>query len=91
MSASAVAANVFTRSGIACALPIVAPIMFHNLGTQWAETLLGCLGALLAPIPICFFIFGPKIRKWSKHTVKDEDVTLAFKDIHEAPGIKQDY
>jgi len=90
VSASAVAANVFTRSAIGASMPIYAAILFHNLGTQWAGTLLGCLGALLAPIPICFYLFGSKIRKWSKHTVKDEDVALAFKDIHEAPELKQD-
>ena len=40
--------------------------MFDNLGIQWAGTLLGCLAAAMVPIPICFYIFGKKLRAKSK-------------------------
>lgn len=40
--------------------------MFNNLGIQWAGTLLGCLAACLVPIPICFYLFGKKLRRKSK-------------------------
>jgi hypothetical protein len=36
--------------------------MFDNLGIEWAATLLGCLAAICVPIPICFYIFGKKLR-----------------------------
>jgi DHA1 family multidrug resistance protein-like MFS transporter len=28
--------------------------MFVNLGVQWAGTLLGCLSAIMIPIPLAF-------------------------------------
>ena len=45
-AASAIAANTFSRSIFGGALPLVAGPMFHNLGTNWACTLLGCLAVL---------------------------------------------
>lgn len=52
-------------------LTIADDLQFHNLGVDWAMTLLGCLTAILFPVPIAFFIFGPKIRSWSKFSVDD--------------------
>jgi hypothetical protein len=40
--------------------------MFENLGIQWASTLVGCLAVLCIPIPICFLLFGKKLRQKSK-------------------------
>jgi hypothetical protein len=40
--------------------------MFNNLGIQWAATLLGCLATLCVPIPVCFYLFGKKLRQKSK-------------------------
>jgi hypothetical protein len=36
--------------------------MFDNLGIEWAATLLGCLAAVCVPIPVCFYLFGKKLR-----------------------------
>jgi DHA1 family multidrug resistance protein-like MFS transporter len=44
--------------------------MFENLGNQWALTLLGCLAALLAPVPVVFYFKGAQIRKVSRYTPK---------------------
>lgn len=40
--------------------------MFDNLGIQWAGTLLGCLAVIMVPIPVCFYLFGAKLREKSK-------------------------
>lgn len=40
--------------------------MFDNLGVQWAGTLLGCLAAILVPIPVLFYLYGAKLREKSK-------------------------
>ena len=40
--------------------------MFDNLGIQWAGTLLGCLATAMVPIPVCFYLFGKKLRAKSK-------------------------
>lgn len=42
--------------------------MFHNLGVNWAATLIGCLGLLMVPIPFLFYIYGPRIRQRGKYT-----------------------
>ncbi|KAJ5781304.1 hypothetical protein N7457_006464 [Penicillium paradoxum] len=68
---SAIAANSFFRSWLAAGFPMFATALFNNLGMSWAMTLLGCLTAALFPVPIMFFIYGPKIRSWSKFTVKE--------------------
>ena len=40
--------------------------MFDALGVNWASTLLGCVAALLVPIPIVFYKYGAKLRQKSK-------------------------
>lgn len=40
--------------------------MFNNLEIQWAGTLLGCLAAIMIPIPVVFYLYGHKIRALSK-------------------------
>jgi DHA1 family multidrug resistance protein-like MFS transporter len=45
--------------------------MFNGMGIQWASTLLGCVAALLVPIPIAFYIWGPRIRKKSAYAPTD--------------------
>jgi DHA1 family multidrug resistance protein-like MFS transporter len=39
--------------------------MFEGMGIQWAATLLGCIAALLVPVPIWFYFKGAKIREKS--------------------------
>ncbi|WVF66242.1 hypothetical protein IAT40_000982 [Kwoniella sp. CBS 6097] len=61
-SASAVAANTFNRSLVGAALPLVAQPLFHNLGVDWACTLLGCLAVLLGGTPFLFYKYGARLR-----------------------------
>ncbi|KAJ7171187.1 MFS general substrate transporter [Mycena filopes] len=65
-SASAFAANTFFRSIVAAAFPLFTVQMFTKLGVNWAATLLGALGLLLAPSPFLFYKYGAQIRKHSK-------------------------
>lgn len=76
VAASAIAANTFVRSGMAAAFPLFAAAMFHNLGVQWAGTLLGCLAAVLAPVPFFFYFYGKKIRAKSMYAVGDDNLDL---------------
>ncbi|WVR03429.1 hypothetical protein IAU60_000420 [Kwoniella sp. DSM 27419] len=61
-AASAVAANTFNRSLLAAALPLCAQPLFHNLGIDWACTLLGCIAVLLGITPFLFYHYGKRIR-----------------------------
>lgn len=57
-AASANSATAFVRAGMAAAFPLFATQLFHNLGVQWAGTLLGCLSVLALPFPFIFYRFG---------------------------------
>ncbi|KAI1858648.1 hypothetical protein JX265_010741 [Neoarthrinium moseri] len=61
-AASAIAGNTFLRSLCGAGFPLFSTYMFNGLGIQWASTLLGCVAALLVPIPVIFYLYGEKIR-----------------------------
>ncbi|KAI0006690.1 MFS general substrate transporter, partial [Xylariaceae sp. FL0662B] len=63
---SALAANVVVRSAVAAAFPLFATPMYVSLGVSWATSLLGFLCLIFIPAPIVFYLFGKKIRGWSK-------------------------
>jgi DHA1 family multidrug resistance protein-like MFS transporter len=65
-AASAIAGNTFLRSLAGAGFPLFATYMFDGLGLQWTLTLLGCVAALLVPIPVIFYVYGARIRTRSK-------------------------
>lgn len=65
-AASAIAGNTFLRSLCGAGFPLFSTYMFNGMGIQWASTLLGCVAAVLAPIPVIFYLYGHKIRAKSK-------------------------
>ncbi|KAK0440401.1 MFS polyamine transporter [Desarmillaria tabescens] len=65
-AASAFAANTIIRSLVAAAFPLFTVQMYHNLGINWASTLVGLIGVVLAPSPFLFYKFGKQIRRHSK-------------------------
>ncbi|KAI9845556.1 MAG: hypothetical protein M1837_004653 [Sclerophora amabilis] len=65
-AASAIAANTVVRSIFGAVFPLFAAAMYHRLGVPWATSLLAFLTVLLLPGPILFWIYGEKIRRWSK-------------------------
>ncbi|KAJ5893702.1 MFS general substrate transporter [Penicillium taxi] len=73
-AASAIAANTFCRSMVAASFPLFSRQMFEGMGVQWASTLLGCVAAVLVPIPIAFLLFGKRLRMKSKFAPISETV-----------------
>ncbi|KAL4790617.1 major facilitator superfamily domain-containing protein [Aspergillus venezuelensis] len=65
-AASALAANSILRSTAGAGFPLFAPYMFNALGVSYTGTLLGCVAAVLMPIPLLFYLHGSKIRSKSK-------------------------
>lgn len=61
-AASAIAGNTFLRSLCGAGFPLFATYMFNGMGIQWASTLLGCVAAIMVPIPVIFYLYGHKIR-----------------------------
>ncbi|TVY47094.1 putative transporter [Lachnellula occidentalis] len=64
-AASAIAANTFLRSLAGAGFPMFSKYMFAALHVNWAGTLLGCVALALVPIPVCFMIYGERIRQRS--------------------------
>ncbi|KAI1620180.1 putative MFS multidrug transporter [Exophiala viscosa] len=65
-AASAIAGNTMVRSLFAAACPLFDRQMFLDMKIQYAATLLGCVAALLVPVPVFFYVYGPKLRQKSK-------------------------
>ena len=66
-AASALAANAVLRSLFGAAFPLFAKQMYDKLGTPWATSLLGFLAVAMAPLPLVFYHFGPRLRAISKY------------------------
>jgi len=70
-AASVLAGNDFCRSMFGAGFPLFASAMYHNLGTDWASSLLGFLGIAFIPIPFVLWKYGATIRKKSKRARQD--------------------
>jgi hypothetical protein len=63
---SAISANTFVRSLFGAGFPLFSVALYHTLGVDWASTLLALISVVLAPMPLAFYVWGTKIRSWSK-------------------------
>ncbi|CAD6899612.1 unnamed protein product [Tilletia controversa] len=75
-ASSALAAQSFARNVFAFAFPLFVTQMYHNLGYQWASTLVALLGAVLGVVPFVLFRWGHRIRarsRFSQSLQKEED------------------
>lgn len=70
-AASVLASNDFMRAGFGAGFPLFASAMFHNLGVNWACTLLGCLSIVFVPVPFVLLRFGLRLRMASKYARHD--------------------
>lgn len=68
-SASALGFLVFTRYVVAGGMTIAGGPIYKAIGPHYTLTILGAISAAMAPIPYLLYIYGPRIRKFSKHAV----------------------
>lgn len=61
-AASALVSATLLRYVCAGVMQVASIPMYKNLGVHWSLTLLGCLAAILTPIPYVFYFFGARIR-----------------------------
>ncbi|CAI6337308.1 unnamed protein product [Periconia digitata] len=61
-AASVSAACTVLRSLVGALLPLAGPAMYDALGIGWGNSLLGFIAVACIPVPICFWIFGERIR-----------------------------
>ncbi|KAI9841439.1 MAG: hypothetical protein M1837_000715 [Sclerophora amabilis] len=66
-AASALSSVTLVRYVAAGGIVEVAIPMYSKLGVHWTLTLLGCISAVMVPVPYAFYIWGPKIRGRSKY------------------------
>lgn len=65
-SASALAANTFLRSLLACGLPLAAQPMFRAVGIGPGMSIIGAVAAAALPVPFLFMRYGAALRNKSK-------------------------
>ncbi|KAE8146565.1 major facilitator superfamily domain-containing protein [Aspergillus avenaceus] len=68
---SAIAGTVVVRSLLGGVFPLLAIPMYQRLGVPWATSVLGLCGIVFAPVPVLFYLYGPKIRKSSKYVLRN--------------------
>lgn len=68
-AASALTFVALVRYLAAGGMTVVGLPFYGNMGPHWTMTILGCLAALMAPIPYALYIWGHKVRKFSKYAV----------------------
>ncbi|KAJ5601533.1 hypothetical protein N7510_011067 [Penicillium lagena] len=68
---SAISGNTFARSFFGAGFPLFSTALYHNLGVPWATSLLGFISLALAPVPVLFYMYGARIRTYSKNALAD--------------------
>ncbi|KAK0569102.1 hypothetical protein OC861_001241 [Tilletia horrida] len=75
-SASALAANTIVRSAVAGAFPLFTVQFFTGLGVNWAASIVGWVALALAPVPLIFYLYGPRIRKYGSRYAPCKDLEI---------------
>ena len=68
-AASALASVTVLRYVVSGGMVIAAIPMYRSLSVHWTLTLMGCLSALMVPVPCLLFKYGERIRGMSKFAV----------------------
>lgn len=71
-AASALAAKTLVRSVWGACVPLFTIQMYHRLGYQWASSLMAFISLACCAIPFLFYIFGARIRTYSKYAYAPE-------------------
>ncbi|KAH8646084.1 major facilitator superfamily domain-containing protein [Xylariales sp. PMI_506] len=66
-SAIALASITMARYLVAGGMVMAARPLYEGIGVHWTMTLLGCISVLLAPAPLIFWKYGPKLRAKSPY------------------------
>lgn len=66
-AASGLAAKTLVRSIWGACVPLFTIQMYHKLGYEWASTLMAFISLACCAIPFFFYIYGARIRKFSKY------------------------
>jgi MFS transporter, DHA1 family, multidrug resistance protein len=65
---SALAGSTLVRSIVGAIFPLFATYMYDALDVDWATSLLGFVTVACIPVPVLFYIYGARVRSWSKYS-----------------------
>jgi MFS family permease len=68
-AASALTSVTLIRYMVSGGMVVVGIPFYENMGVHWTLTIMGCISALLAPMPYLFFKYGKQIRKKSTYAI----------------------
>ncbi|CAG8222274.1 unnamed protein product [Penicillium nalgiovense] len=68
-SASALGFLVFTRYVVAGGMTVAGGPIYRSIGVHYTLTILGAISTAMAAIPYLLYVYGPRIRKYSKFAV----------------------
>lgn len=68
-AASGLASITLIRYVASGGMVVVGIPFYENLGVAYTLTILGCIGAVLAPVPYVFYKYGWWIRSKSKYAI----------------------
>ncbi|CEL11213.1 hypothetical protein ASPCAL14316 [Aspergillus calidoustus] len=63
---SAISIHVAVRSLVSATFPLWGRLVYQKLGVEWTGTVLAGVGVVLAGSPVVFWVWGHKIRGWSR-------------------------
>ncbi|KAF2095779.1 MFS general substrate transporter [Rhizodiscina lignyota] len=72
-AASALTFVALVRYLAAGGMTVVGIPFYGNLGPQYTLTIMACIAAALTPIPYVLYIWGPKVRQFSKYAAHKGD------------------
>ena len=84
LSASVMAAATVTRSILGVVFPLFTVDMYTAMGPNWAGTFVALLACLFIPCPILMYIYGRRIRRWTKPGREADDLGRAIAQKHQA-------
>ncbi|KAI2783993.1 hypothetical protein F4815DRAFT_456349 [Daldinia loculata] len=79
-SSSALASSAIVRALFGAAFPLFTPIMYQNLGVQWASSIPAFLALACAPMPFLFNKFGKWLRDRSKYAEEAGRIMIISSD-----------
>ncbi|KAJ0420259.1 major facilitator superfamily domain-containing protein [Aspergillus carlsbadensis] len=63
---SAISIHVAVRSLVSATFPLWGCLVYTWLGVEWTGTVLAGVGVMLAGSPVVFWVWGARIREWSR-------------------------
>ena len=72
IATSAISSSTFVRSFFGAGSPLFGTTMYRNLGVPWASSTPAFCEIAFVPIPVLFYVLGPRLRALSRSAIGKE-------------------